>query len=274
MTSKDVKNELTEEFSGIKYILTSGMRSRLLLAIYENPKKLDELRGELHKPSATILHGLKELENIKLVRKVQKSYELTSNGFLLTANMIKLIENWYSINKDKSFWNNHDLSGIPDELLKSIYLLKDAEYVNSTTSDLSNAFNTYIKLLSTAEKLKIILPIYSENHFRHLIELLKGKKLRNLELIISEEIYHSIRNNDIFSQEILESDKVQITCVEKSLKIFLTCSDEFVSLSLFFKDGHYDDAQILIAKDKNAQKWALNLAKKYNGGEKDEISTI
>ena len=138
MTSKDVKNELTEEFSGIKYILTSGMRSRLLLAIYENPKKLDELRGELHKPSATILHGLKELENINLVRKVQKSYELTSNGFLLTANMIKLIENWYSINKDKSFWNNHDLSGIPDELLKSIYLLKDAEYVNSTTSILQD----------------------------------------------------------------------------------------------------------------------------------------
>ena len=59
------------------------MRSKLLLAIYEQSKKLDDLRNELKKPSATILHGLKELENINLVRKVQKYYELTSNGYLI-----------------------------------------------------------------------------------------------------------------------------------------------------------------------------------------------
>jgi predicted transcriptional regulator len=103
MTHVDTKKELAEEFSGIKYILTSGMRSRLLLAMYDNPKNLDELRNELKKPSATILHGLKELENINLIKKVQKYYELTSNGFLLTANMVKLIENWYAISKNKLF---------------------------------------------------------------------------------------------------------------------------------------------------------------------------
>ena len=125
MTSSETKQELTREFSGLKYILTSGMRSKLLLTIYENPKNLDDLRNELKKPSATILHGLKELENSNLVKKVHKYYELTSNGYLITTNMIKLIENWYSVNKGKLFWNNHDLSGIPDDMLKNIYLLKN-----------------------------------------------------------------------------------------------------------------------------------------------------
>lgn len=110
------------------------MRAKLLLALYEIPKNLDELRNELKKPSATILHGLKELETINLVRKAQKYYELTSNGYLLTTNMIKLIENWYSLGKSEVFWDNHDLSDIPDEIIKNIYLLKDAEYVNSTTA--------------------------------------------------------------------------------------------------------------------------------------------
>ena len=59
MTSAETKRELSEEFSGIKYILTSGMRSKLLIAMYENPKNLDELRNELKKPSATILPILK-----------------------------------------------------------------------------------------------------------------------------------------------------------------------------------------------------------------------
>ena len=50
----------------------------------------------------------------------------------------------------------------------------------------------------------------------------------------------------------------------------ITYSEDFMALTLFFKDGHYDDSQILIAKDKNAIKWATildNTYKKY-GGEK------
>jgi predicted transcriptional regulator len=217
----------------------------------------------LKKPSATILHGLKELESINLVRKAQKYYELTSNGYLLTTNMVKLIENWFALSKNEAFWDNHDLSDIPDEIIKSIYLLKDAEYVNSTTSDLSIAFNKYIKLISNARKLQIIMPIYSENHFKHMIDLLNNEKIDELRLIISEEIYDSICENELFKQELLENEKVIIKITEDNLKIFLTCSEKFMSLTLFFKDGHYDDSQILIGKDENALKWANNIIKKF-----------
>lgn len=237
MTAVETKEELAKEFSGIKYILTSGMRSKLLLAMYENPKNLDELRNELKKPSATILHGLKELENINLIKKVQKYYELTSNGFLLTTNMVKLIENWHTLNKNKVFWNSHDLSGIPDELLKDVYHLKNAEYITSTTSDLSNAFNTYIKLISKAKILKIILPIYSENHFKYLIKLLNEDKLKKLELIVSDKILESINENELFKRELLENDKVKIHRIAQNLKVFLTYGNGFMSLTLFFKAG-------------------------------------
>ena len=263
MTSHETKNQLTKEFSGLKYILTSEMRSKLLLTIYEDSKNLDDLRNELKKPSATILHGLKELENNNLVRKVQKYYELTSNGYLITTNMIKLIENWYSVNKCKVFWNNHDLSDIPDDSLKNMYMLKNAEYVNSTTSDLSNAFNAYIKQISKAKQLKIILPIYSENHFRHLISLLNGDGLESLELIISEELENSMRQNKYIKESLLENEKVRIKTIKHNVKLFLTISEQFISLTLFFKDGHYDDSQILIATDKEALKWALNLSTHY-----------
>ena len=147
MTNIQTKKELNDEYQNVKYILTSSMRTKLLLVLYEHSKKLEDIRKDLKKPSATILHGLKELENKNLIHKIQKYYELTSNGYILTTNMIKLIENWYSINKSKQFWNSHDLSDIPEEILKDIYLLKDVEYETSTTSDLSNAFNKYIQLL-------------------------------------------------------------------------------------------------------------------------------
>lgn len=261
MTTQQTKNELNKEFKNMKCILTSSMRTKLLLSTYEGPQNLEDLRKKLKKPSATILHGLKELENINLIRKIQKNYELTSNGYLLTTNMIKLIENWYSINKCEEFWNNHDLNDIPERILKEIYLLKNSKYIHSTTSNLSNAFNTYINYISNSTNLKIILPIYSENHFKHIIQILDNNNLSHLELVVNEEIINSIDKNEIFKEKILNNNKVEIICIKKKLKIFLTYSEEFMSLTLFFKDGHYDDSQILIAEDANAIKWSSNLYK-------------
>lgn len=264
MKSSQAKKELTNEFKSLKYVLTSSMRTQLLLAIYGSSKNLDELRKQLKKPSATILHGLKELENANFVKKDQKYYELTSNGYLLTTNMIKLIENWYSINKSKEFWDNHNLKDIPDDILKNIYLLKDAKYVNSTTSDLSNAFTNYINLMSGAKKLRIILPIYSENHFKQMIKLLNSEELDSLELIVSEHILRSIKQNNFFKNALIKHEKVTITSIKRNIKLFLTCSEEFMALSLFFNDGHYDDSQILIATDKNALRWANELFNSFS----------
>ena len=224
---------------------------------------MEQLRIDLNKPSATILHGLKELENKNLISKFQKYYQLTSNGYLLTTNMLKLIDNWYSINRNKIFWNNHDLSGIPNESIKQIYLLKDCEYVKSTTSDLSNAFNNYTKLLKTAENIKIILPIYSENHFKHIIKLLTKGKVKTLELIITNDIMTSIKKKSKFEKSLLNNEKVKIKIINEPLNLFLTTSESFMSLTLFFKDGHYDDSQILIGKTENSIIWGQHIHRLY-----------
>ena len=68
------------DYKDMKYILTSTMRTKIIISIYEKSKNLEDLRTELEKPSATILHGLKELENLNYVKKLNKYYSLTSNG--------------------------------------------------------------------------------------------------------------------------------------------------------------------------------------------------
>ena len=245
-----IKNELKEEYQGIKYILTSTMRTKLLLSIYNESKNLDDLRIELEKPSATILHGLKELENLNFVKKVQKYYQLTSNGYLLTTNMIKLIDNWYATNKNEDFWNIHDLTAIPQENLKNIYLLRNAECITSTTSNLSKAYNSYSKLIENAEELKITLPIFSENHLRNIVQT-----LHKLELITHQEILALIHRNPLFEKWLINNENVKIISIKNPLKSFLTLGEEFMSLTLFFKDGHYDDSQILIDKSQDGLKW-------------------
>ncbi len=264
--SREDKNH---EFKNVKYLLTSTMRTLLLVILYDEDKTLNEMRNELKKPSATILHGLKELQANNLIKKEKKIYSLTSNGYLLAANIIKLINNWYAINKNKVFWNDHDLSGIPENFLNKLYLLRNAELISSTTSDLSNAFNTYIKMLEKSKRLTIILPIYSENHFRHMIKLIKNDEVEEIKLLISEEILKSMQKSRYIKKSLIESKKITIIKTEQKPKIFLTYSNDFMSLTLFFKDGHYDDSQIIIDESESAIKWADDLFKEYtirNGG--------
>lgn len=109
----------------------------------------------------------------------------------------------------------------------------------------------------------MILPIYSENHFKHIINLLNNDTLEELELIISNDIFESIKSNEFFNKELMNNKKVKIFRVEKSLKLFLTFSKDFMSLTLFFKDGHYDDSQILISKTKNSIEWSRILYDYY-----------
>lgn len=265
MSVNKQRKDSIEEFKNVKYLLTSSMRTLILVVLYEGGKTLNEIRYELKKPSATVLHGLKELEDSNLLKKDKKEYKLTSNGYLLATNVIKLINNWYSIENNKIFWNNHDLSGIPENFLNKLYLLKDAELISSTTSDLSNAFNTYVELIASSKDLNVILPIYSENHFKHLINLLKNGDLRHLTLLINTEILQTMNRSRYLKKSLIENENVNIIETQHELKLFLTYGESFMTLTLFFKDSHYDDSQILVAKNKNALKWSEQLFNYYVG---------
>lgn len=256
-------NDSKKEFKDLKYILTSSMRTKLLITIFEREKNLEDLRNELNKPSATILHGLKELENLNYVKKVQKHYSLTSNGYLLAINMIKLIDNWYSINKNESFWNNHSLIGLPENSIKNIFLLKNSEYITSTNNNLSKALTTYMKLVKNSKNLRIILPIFSEIHLNTLLKQIDKNSLKSLEIITTNEIKESIEKHIKFSSAILKNKHITLKISEKPLNIFLTCCDSYISMNLFFKDGHYDDSQLLVDKSDEGIKWGNELYEYY-----------
>ena len=58
-----------EDFITVRFLLASKMRPSLLLMLSDSDCNLNDFREELDKPSASILHGLKELERINLIKK-------------------------------------------------------------------------------------------------------------------------------------------------------------------------------------------------------------
>ena len=263
----DVKSN--EIFINIKHILTSTLRTRLLICLFSGKKDLKSLRNDLGKPSTSILHGIKELDKLNLIKKEKKSYGLSSNGTMLAMNIIKLIQNIYSINN-----NSHFIKDIPYESLKKIHLIQNAKSIRSSENDLAKTSKEYISLVSKSKDIKVLLPIFSSIHLDALLKSLNDGS--NLELIASKNILEFIRDNgygEKFSSFVKDNNmnnnknnknnSLKIWELSKEFKLFLSSCNNFLSLGLFSDDGYYDDSIMLLDNTKEGINWGLEVFEYY-----------
>lgn len=252
-----------EVFDDVRFLLTSSMRSKLIISLYYGKKKLVELREDLNKPSATIWHGLKELEKLDLITKEDKCYMLSSRGYLLALNMLKLIENWYSIEYTVDFWLNHTIHVIPEKFMKNSYLLKGAECISSSGNDVSKPLTKYLTMIKGADEMNIILPIFSKIHLDAIFDNLSGGV--TLNLITTSGILDSFKKEGYMKKifDLIEDNNINLWRYDGNLKIFMTCTESFVSLNLFFEDGYYDDSKMLLNENLEGIQWGKNLFEYY-----------
>ena len=234
------------DFLTVRFLLASKMRPLLLLLLSDKEYDLNDFREELNKPSASILHGLKELERINLIKKNFKKYSLSSKGVLCSASLKKLFKDLYIFEINRDFWLNHSIESIPIESFKNTYLLKDSVFVESDEHNLSKSFTQYLELLSNCGNMEI-----------------NGD---NLILITNEEVLSSLKKSKYYDDLIDFSKKSQLIIrkVDYDLKIFLTICDDFMSLSLFFKDGLFDNSCFILNEHSDGIKWARILFKKFS----------
>ncbi|MBE6512171.1 MAG: DUF1724 domain-containing protein [Methanobrevibacter olleyae] len=252
-----------DDFITVRFLLASKMRPLLLLLLSDREYDLNTLREELNKPSASILHGLKELERINLIKKNFKRYSLSSKGVLYSASLKKLFMDLHIFEINRDFWLEHSIDSIPRDSFKNTYLLKDSVFVESDEHNLSKSFTKYLELLSNCGDMEIILPIFLEEHLEIILENLENGD--NLLLITNDEVLSSLRNSKYYGDlaDLSKKGKVIIRKVDYDLKIFLTICEDFMSLSLFFRDGLFDNSCFILNEHSDGIKWAKILFEKF-----------
>ncbi len=251
------------DFITVRFLLASKMRPLLLLLLSDREYDLNAFREELDKPSASILHGLKELERINLIKKNFKKYSLSSKGVLCSASLKKLFKDLYIFEINRDFWLNHSIESIPRDSFRNTYLLKDSVFVESDEHNLSKSFTKYLELLSNCGNMEIILPIFLEEHLEIILENLENGD--HLLLITNDEVFTSLRNSKYYGDlaDFSKKGQVIIRKVDYDLKVFLTICDDFMSLSLFFKDGLFDNSCFILNEHSDGIKWAKILFEKF-----------
>ena len=244
------------DFLVVRFLLASKIRPKLLLLLSDSNYDLNSFRKDLDKPSASILHGLKELESANLIKRSFKNYSLTSKGVLCSASLEKLFQDLYIFQSNRDYWLSHSIESIPPESFKNAYLIKDSIFVESDEQNLSKSLMKYLDLLSTCSDMKIILPIFLEDHLEVILENLE--KGSNLVLITNNRVLSSLRESNYYEKLVDYSKRgnVSIRKTDDDLKLFLTSCDNGMALNLFFIDGLFDNSCCIFNENPEGIIWA------------------
>ncbi len=240
----------------------SELKIELLLSLLNRSKKLSELTAEFSIRQTSILHALKDLEELGLSTKSGVSYELTSLGIIEASFLTEYSLSSEVIEKYKQFWATHDVTAIPSHLLLQLKNLNDSTLIQADSSELGKVQEVFTQLLLNSKRIRGISPIFHPTFVPVTEQLLKQGA--SVELILTNAVFTktlALAHTNQLNEDI-KIGKLRLF-LKEDLKVALTVTDKNFSLGLFHLNGDYDDKMDLVSLNPKAIEWGGWLFREY-----------
>ena len=240
--------------------LRSELKLNIMLSLFAGEKNLSELKSVVDARETTILHVLKEFENLSLSEKSHGIYKLTSLGFLEAQICRQCSAASEVVGAFKDFWLTHDISAIPASLISRLGALKDSSLIRTESSELGKVHGTFMQVLLSSKKIKGVSPIFHPDYvaaFRHLLS--QGN---SVELILTSAVFGKTLDSadSQLLQKYIVEDKLTIF-IREDLRFALTVTESSFSLGLFGLSGEYDYSNDLVSLSPESVEWGEELFK-------------
>jgi predicted transcriptional regulator len=263
--------ELLELYDGVKddlkFVSSSSIRTKILISLSESKLGLGELKELLGLESSTILHGMRKLEDNKLINKEGSKYCLSQTGKIISLKLTETIKTLFVTKQNEKIWLNHEIEGVPYELLMKMGDLHSSKLVISDPTDILKPFKAFDEVLNESKVIKSISSIFDP----HYIGIFKKVLLKNgaeVDIILTEQVLKKMMDNLdleclIKLRKLMKDDKFKVWNIENNLKVIFTVTDKFMYLGLFSTTGEYDSTKYLISEDPDALAWGNSLFDYY-----------
>ena len=239
-------------------LFRSELKLNMLSSLLRGEKKLGAMRDELGSSGSTIIHALKDLEEMSLTRQEGKYYKLTSLGVMEAMLIEEASLSMKVLERFQDFWLQHDITAIPGHLLQRIGALQDSTLIQDNSMALDRVHVTFQRLLMASRRVWGVSPIFHSDYvgaFQRLLGegatvdliLTRGVLDKTLTLADTEQIIDYIMR-----------DKLRVFLTEE-LRIALTVTENGFSMGLFMKDGEYDYTRDLVSSSSKAIEWGEEL---------------
>ncbi|WNY25659.1 winged helix-turn-helix domain-containing protein [Methanolapillus millepedarum] len=257
----------------IDTVFFSEKRKAVLLLLLKNEiMTLDDIKSELNETSVSILPQIKILIDRKLVTQEDGKYKLSMLGKIITENVSPFVKNLSVLVKDSCFWSEHELSPIPDKLLKRIGDIGNFEIINvdlrSVYYEPNPIINNHIK---NAESIKTFITYYAPEYAPAYYErLVAGAPISVITTNYIVDMAAKYRNE---INDLLRRDNTELYICSADTKIAeVTVTDKILLLFFYSTSGNLDYSY-LISCEPGAVAWGEEFFEylKSRSGRKKEI---
>ncbi len=237
------------------------MRKGVLSQLLEGPESLSRLCERLRVSPSNVIPHLKELEYYSLVAKDNGKYHLTSSGLIL-AKKIQMAENLNVLLKTHGqFFNEHDIMGIPEDLLWRIDELRCCKLIENNVENTAATYNIIFDNLVEPKYVVGISPIFNPKYPGFFLSIVRQKT--PVSIILTKWIFEKVKNEYSSAlQTYLGLDNAKLYVIDDA-RVALVVSDTFFALALPLRDGQFDIYSCLASSEESALGWGLDLFEYY-----------
>ena len=220
--------------------------------------KIAELKNRVQARETTLLHILKQFQNLNLVVRALGVYSLTSLGTIEAIICKEVTSTNDVIMKFSDFWLLHDISTLPTNLICTIGALKDSDLFRTEPTDLSGVHNLFIKIAKASKSLRGVSPIFHPDFVGLFTELLEQGN--SIELITTNNVMEKVINIvDLgLLDKYIKNNKLRLF-LNENIRFALSLTETIFSLGLFNVSGEYDDKMDLVSTSTEAIEWGQQL---------------
>jgi predicted transcriptional regulator len=241
----------------IKLITSSKKRVDIIIELSKNPCTLADLSRTLNSKPPNVVAQLKKLESEGIIEsKGGRRYGLSEFGRLVYEVMVGFRMSMKIIKKHDMFWKSHDISSIPEHLLRRIGELGQCSVIQNPSEYIYEIHEDVVSNIILSNKIWGIYSVYHPKYPKLFSKLVSDGK--SLNLIITKSLFKKL------AEEIPDKlHDMTIYIIEENIKLSMMVSDKFLCLVLYSKAGQYDTEKFLISFDKTALNWGIDLYNYY-----------
>ena len=229
--------------------LLSNKTRRDILANTETPKTFTEIKNELRTSSPSLARHINSLYKASLVVKnEQEKYQVSQLGSLVLGSLGGLD----AVTKHCDYLKSHDVSPIPDELLRQFYALGEAVEVSPTYR--------IIELLTEKTEPSICFYYDLSDDFPGFLMSRVAEKISEgteFKAVYPENLLHE--KVDSIPRQIMEKTRLRTL---ETVRLTVVVSDDFAFLGLPIGD-HVDRNTYLYGEGMVFRDWCMQLFQHY-----------
>jgi predicted transcriptional regulator len=245
----------------LNVISASDKRRNLLILLSRGPQEWDNIKKILNVTSTGMLPQIKILEEEHLIERDGRKIFLTPMGKVLTTHMEPLIRTMEVFDKNRKFWQDHNIGVLPQEILAGIADLGDYRIVEVPDEDLFN-INPFLASLAQAKTVRGISHTLHPK-FPEFFTALAKKGVQS-SLIFTPNVFKKVSEDysDLL-REYLTCKNASLYVSRENLKFSFAVSDAYFTISLFYNTDVFDSKHDVTSRDASALRWGDQIFTHY-----------